>query len=469
MVVCDLDGDLVEGDLRAVLSDTAAHAYVYRHMPEVGGVVHTHSTYATAWAARGEPIPCVLTMIADEFGGEIPVGPFALIGDDSIGRGIVETLRGQPLAGRADAQPRRLHHRHGRPRRGQGRRDVEDVARTVHSPASSASRSPIAQADVDALYDRYQNVYGQQATEELTDDRPPTREVWFLTGSQDLYGDDVLDQVADQSAADRRDARRPRRHPGPRSSGSRCSPTPTRSAALMLDANADDRCVGVIAWMHTFSPGQDVDRRPRRAAQAAAAPAHAGQRRRCRGPTIDMDFMNLNQAAHGDREFGYIQTRLGVARKTVAGHVERPGGRRRGSARWARAARGLRASCATLRLARFGDNMRDVAVTEGDKVEAELRFGVSVNTYGVNDLVAVVDAVADADGRRAGRRVRGPLRRRARAAPRRRPARVAALRRPRSSSACATFLDDGGFTRVHHQLRGPRRAAPAARAWPCSG
>ena len=72
--------------------DTAAHAYVYRHMPEVGGVVHTHSTYATAWAARGEPIPCVLTMMADEFGGEIPVGPFALIGDDSIGRGIVETL-----------------------------------------------------------------------------------------------------------------------------------------------------------------------------------------------------------------------------------------------------------------------------------------------------------------------------------------------------------------------------------------
>ncbi len=92
MVVTDLHGELVEGEL-APSSDTAAHAYVYRHMPEVGGVVHTHSTYATAWAARGEPIPCVLTMMADEFGGEVPVGPFALIGDDSIGRGIVETLR----------------------------------------------------------------------------------------------------------------------------------------------------------------------------------------------------------------------------------------------------------------------------------------------------------------------------------------------------------------------------------------
>ena len=91
MVITDLEGNLVDGD-GYPSSDTAAHAYVSKHMPEVGGVVHTHSTYATAWAARGEPIPCVLTMMADEFGGEIPVGPFALIGDDSVGRGIVETL-----------------------------------------------------------------------------------------------------------------------------------------------------------------------------------------------------------------------------------------------------------------------------------------------------------------------------------------------------------------------------------------
>jgi L-arabinose isomerase len=111
--------------------------------------------------------------------------------------------------------------------------------------------------------------------------------------------------------------------------------------------------------------------------------------------TIDMDFMNLNQAAHGDREFGYIQSRLGVARKTVAGHVDSPVVAAR-IAQWARAAVGRR-ELRELRLARFGDNMRDVAVTEGDKVEAQLRFGVSVNTYGVNDLVAVVDQVADAD------------------------------------------------------------------------
>ena len=93
MIVCDLDGNVISGDYRPS-SDTAAHAYVYRHLPEVGGVVHTHSTYATAWAARGEEIPCVLTAMADEFGGPIPIGPFAVIGDDSIGRGIVETRFG---------------------------------------------------------------------------------------------------------------------------------------------------------------------------------------------------------------------------------------------------------------------------------------------------------------------------------------------------------------------------------------
>ena len=141
MVVCDLDGDLVEGD-HAPSSDTAAHAYVYRHMPEVGGVVHTHSTYATAWAARGEAIPCVLTMIADEFGGDVPVGPFALIGDDSIGRGIVETLR----ESRSQAV---LMRNHGPFTVGKDARAavkaavmVEDVARTVHlaPPARRAGR-----------------------------------------------------------------------------------------------------------------------------------------------------------------------------------------------------------------------------------------------------------------------------------------------------------------------------------------
>src|SRR3712207_5506796 len=160
MVVCDLEGMLLEGD-RQPSSDTAAHAYVYRHMPEVGGVVHTHSTYACAWAARAEPIPCVLTMIADEFGGDIPVGPFAMIGDDSIGRGIVETLTGS-------RSPAVLMQNHGPFTVGpSGKAAVkaavmtEDVARTVHFSRQLGDPLPIDPADVDKLYARYQNVYGQ--------------------------------------------------------------------------------------------------------------------------------------------------------------------------------------------------------------------------------------------------------------------------------------------------------------------
>ncbi|GAA2878650.1 L-ribulose-5-phosphate 4-epimerase [Nonomuraea rubra] len=162
MVVCDLDGNLVEGG-HAPSSDTAAHAYVYRNMPEVGGVVHTHSTYASAWAARGEAIPCVLTAMADEFGGEIPIGPFALIGDDSIGQGIVETLKGH----RSKAV---LMQNHGVFSIGKDAKAAvkaavmcEDVARTVHVARQLGDPLPIAQADIDSLYDRYQNVYGQRS------------------------------------------------------------------------------------------------------------------------------------------------------------------------------------------------------------------------------------------------------------------------------------------------------------------
>jgi len=131
MVVTDLSGTLVDGDL-SPSSDTAAHAYVYKHMPHVNGVVHTHSTYATAWSARGEAIPCVLTAMADEFGGEIPIGPFALIGDDSIGRGIVETLAGH----RSTAVLMRSHgvFTIGTSARAAVKSAVmcEDVARTIH-------------------------------------------------------------------------------------------------------------------------------------------------------------------------------------------------------------------------------------------------------------------------------------------------------------------------------------------------
>lgn len=161
MVVCDLHGRVVEGEL-APSSDTDAQAYVYRHLPEVGGVVHTHSTYATAWASRGEPIPCALTMMADEFGGEIPVGPFALIGDDSIGRGIVDTL----TESRSAAVLMRNHgvFTIGKDARAAVKAAVmcEDVARTVHIARQLGDPIPIDQGAIDSLYDRYQNVYGQR-------------------------------------------------------------------------------------------------------------------------------------------------------------------------------------------------------------------------------------------------------------------------------------------------------------------
>jgi len=162
MVVTDLHGQQVEG-AHAPSSDTGAHAYVYRHRPDVGGVVHTHSTYATAWAARFEPIPCVLTMIADEFGGDIPVGPFAVIGDESIGRGIVDTLHGS----RSRAV---LMGGHGPFTVGPDARTavkaavlLEEVARTVHIARQLGVPKRLPQNTIDALHSRYQNVYGQRS------------------------------------------------------------------------------------------------------------------------------------------------------------------------------------------------------------------------------------------------------------------------------------------------------------------
>ncbi|NMA76926.1 MAG: L-arabinose isomerase, partial [Actinomycetales bacterium] len=218
-----------------------------------------------------------------------------------------------------------------------------------------------------------------------------TREIWFLTGSQGLYGPETLDQVAEQSRtiAEMLDA---------------ASDIPVKIVwkpvltdrdairETALAANADPACVGVIAWMHTFSPAkmwiQGLD-----ALRTPLLHLHTQANVELPWSTIDMDFMNLNQAAHGDREFGYIATRLGVDRKTVVGHASDAKVQGR-IGRWARAATGW-AEMHSLKLARFGDNMRGVAVTEGDKTEAELRLGVSVNTWGVNDLVAVVDAVSD--------------------------------------------------------------------------
>jgi L-ribulose-5-phosphate 4-epimerase len=161
MVVCDLYGERVGPGL-SPSSDAATHAYIYRHLAEVGGVVHTHSAYATAWAARGEPIPCVLTAMADEFGGEIPVGPFAPIGDERIGKGVVETLAGR-------RSPAVLMKSHGVFTVGGSARAAvkaavmcEDVARTVHLARTLGAVAPLPQEHVDALHARYRDHYGQR-------------------------------------------------------------------------------------------------------------------------------------------------------------------------------------------------------------------------------------------------------------------------------------------------------------------
>jgi L-arabinose isomerase len=217
----------------------------------------------------------------------------------------------------------------------------------------------------------------------------PAHEIWFVTGSQGLYGEETLRQVASQSRviAEALNAAPDIVVPVV------WKPVLTDAAAirrLCLEAGADDSCIGIVAWMHTFSPAKMWIS----GLEALGKPLlhlHTQANMALPWAEIDMDFMNLNQAAHGDREFGYIQTRLGVARKTVAGHVSDP--RVVASvATWARAASGW-AATRSLKLARFGDNMRYVAVTEGDKTEAEAVFGVQVNTWGVNDLVAAVDAV----------------------------------------------------------------------------
>jgi L-arabinose isomerase len=213
----------------------------------------------------------------------------------------------------------------------------------------------------------------------------------FLTGSQDLYGEETLARVAQQAKAIvaglDSSAAIPVTIDGPH-----VVKEPDGIRRACLDADADDACIGVIAWMHTFSPakmwiaGLQAMRKP-------LLHLHTQFGRDLPWAEIDMDFMNLNQSAHGDREFAYIVSRLRHPRKVVVGHWEDEVVRER-IGTWARAALGAH-EARHLRIARFGDNMREVAVTEGDKVEAQARFGFAVNGYGVGVLADRVAAVDD--------------------------------------------------------------------------
>src|SRR5690349_14787403 len=216
-------------------------------------------------------------------------------------------------------------------------------------------------------------------------------EVWFVTGSQHLYGPKTLEEVATHSRAIAQALSEAPAIPV-QVVFKPVLTTPDAIRALCMEANVAPNCVGLIAWMHTFSPakmwigGLSALKKP-------IVHLHTQYNRDIPWADIDMNFMNLNQSAHGDREFGFIGARMRLARKVVVGHWQ-DAGVQADLGRWARAA------CAWYdaqgaKVARFGDNMRYVAVTEGDKVEAEKKFGYSVNGYSVGDLVEHVDSITD--------------------------------------------------------------------------
>lgn len=213
-------------------------------------------------------------------------------------------------------------------------------------------------------------------------------EVWFLTGSQGLYGEETLRQVEEQSRAVHAELAG---HLPVKLVWKPVLKDADGIRRALIEASADDRVIGVTTWMHTFSPAKMWIG----GLQALTKPLlhlHTQANVTLPWADIDFDFMNLNQAAHGDREFGYALARLGVRHATAVGHVSDPRVQQR-VANWTRAAAGA-AAVRELKLTRFGDNMRYVAVTEGDKTEAEIELGVQVNTWAVNELAAAVDAAA---------------------------------------------------------------------------
>jgi L-arabinose isomerase len=218
-------------------------------------------------------------------------------------------------------------------------------------------------------------------------------ELWFITGSVDLYGPESLKQVAANATEiarflDSLDSIPVRIVP------KSVVASPTEIRAVMLEANGNEKCIGIVAWMHTFSPAK-MWIAGLNALQKPLLHLHTQFNQDLPWATIDMAFMNLNQSAHGDREFAFIETRMGIPRKTVVGHWRSQHVHRQ-VALWSRAAAGWH-EAQNLKVARFGDNMRYVAVTEGDKVEAEIQLGVSVNTFGVNDLVEAVRRAPESD------------------------------------------------------------------------
>jgi L-arabinose isomerase len=218
-------------------------------------------------------------------------------------------------------------------------------------------------------------------------------EVWFVTGSQHLYGPQTLQQVAENSTQIVKGLNASEEIPV-KIVFKPVVTTPDAIYNLLLEANGNPNCVGLITWMHTFSPAK-MWINGLKALQKPFLHLHTQFNRDIPWETIDMDFMNLNQAAHGDREFGFICTRMEKNRKVVVGHWAEKNVHKKIGA-WMRVASAW-ADMRTMKIARFGDNMREVAVTEGNKVSAQMKFGYAINGFGVGDLVKVINEVTDAD------------------------------------------------------------------------
>ena len=291
-----------------------------------------------------------------------------------------------------------------------------------------------------------------------------TPSIWFLCGSQHLYGPGPLRTVAQNAQAVAKALDASARVPLPVVFKGLLT-TPEEIRATLLAANGDAGCAGVILWMHTFSPSR-MWIGGLRALQKPILHLHTQFNRDAPWDRIDMDFMNLNQAAHGDREAGFMHTRLRLRRKVVVGHWSDAEVQERIGA-WARVTRAWH-DLQGAKVARFGDNMRQVAVTEGDKVAAEIAFGFAVNGYGVGDLAAAVRDVSDRAVDALVARVRRRLRAGRAAQEERRQAGVAARRRAHRAGP-ARVPHRRRLQGVHHHVRGSARPGAAARASRCSG
>ncbi|MCB0586925.1 MAG: L-arabinose isomerase, partial [Phaeodactylibacter sp.] len=266
-------------------------------------------------------------------------------------------------------------------------------------------------------------------------------EAWFITGSQQLYGEETLNQVGEHSKKIAAALNRSKTIPV-KVKFKTVLTTPDAIYRLCLEANTSDNCIGLIGWMHTFSPAK-MWINGLRALHKPMLHLHTQFNRDIPWPSIDMDFMNLNQSAHGGREFGFINSRMGLNRKVVVGHwrdeavVERIGIWTRAAAAWK--------DMQGMKIARFGDNMREVAVTEGNKVSAQIQFGFSVNGYGMGDLAEMVNAVSDkaisqlVEAYEEEYELAGPLRK---GGKKHTSLKAAA----RIELGMRTFLEEGGFT-----------------------